>query len=165
MDLESIIPSTEPIYAVCKDELLSTMQDLFESGKLVVSGTVTVAKFMERKDVIYKAMKKVLNSKKRNVPRRQGRDFKIDESFRRDLYSSQGGRFPICDSTIDESRLLDGDYVHIDHIVPWSKGGPTTIDNAALTHAACNRSKGSKMLSADGQSYFQREEEQRGKKQ
>lgn len=33
---------------------------------------------------------------------------------------------------------------HVDHIIPWSKGGTTTIDNAQLTHIHCNCSKGNR---------------------
>jgi len=32
-----------------------------------------------------------------------------------------------------------------DHIIPWSKGGLTTIENAQITHKKCNRSKGDKI--------------------
>jgi hypothetical protein len=134
---------TEPIYAQCKDELQLALQNLFKSGKLDVSGTVTVAKFMERKDVIHKAIKNVLKDASEKRPKRV-RNFKNIESLRQDLYLIQGGRCAICNSSIDESRIQDGNYVHIDHIVPWSKGGSTSVDNAALTHSACNMSKGSK---------------------
>ena len=33
---------------------------------------------------------------------------------------------------------------HADHIVPFSKGGPTTQDNCQVTHAKCNQQKGAK---------------------
>ena len=32
------------------------------------------------------------------------------------------------------------DVAEIDHIIPFSKGGKTTLDNAQLTHMHCNRS-------------------------
>jgi 5-methylcytosine-specific restriction endonuclease McrA len=137
---------TEPVYAQCKDELQLTIQGLFESKELDVSGTVTVPKFMERKDTIHKALQKVLKKaadKQRQQPRRS-RNFKNIETLRRDLYIAQIGRCPICGQTIDPKRIQDGDYVHIDHIKPWSKGGSSTKGNAALTHATCNMSKGAK---------------------
>ena len=160
---------TEPIYAQCKDKLQAAMQDLFKSGKLDVGGTVTVAKFMERKDVIHKAMKKVLSEEPSRV-----RGFKNVKELREKLFVAQDGLCPICNQTIDGNRIHDGDYVHLDHIIPFSEGtfcilpyifesisiilqcisllfhlfigGLSTIENAALTHAACNMGKGAKTL-------------------
>lgn len=136
---------TEPIYAQCKDELQAAIKDLFQSGKLDVSGTVTVPKFMERKDAIHKAAKAVLKEASNNASKR-GRNFSNVETLKRDLHNAQRGKCAICESTIDERRLDDGDYVHLDHILPWSKGGESSRDNVALTHAACNKSKGAKIL-------------------
>lgn len=34
------------------------------------------------------------------------------------------------------------DDVDIDHIIPRSLGGPTTLDNLRVTHSHCNRSRG-----------------------
>ena len=36
--------------------------------------------------------------------------------------------------------------LHIDHIIPLSRGGNDTIDNKALTHPFCNMSKGAKLF-------------------
>ena len=32
--------------------------------------------------------------------------------------------------------------VHIDHVVAYSKGGPTALDNLRVTHSVCNVRKG-----------------------
>lgn len=37
--------------------------------------------------------------------------------------------------------IAPDDEVHIDHIIPWSKGGPDTPDNLQAAHGFCNRSK------------------------
>ncbi len=37
--------------------------------------------------------------------------------------------------------VLDGD-IHFDHIIPWSKGGPTAEHNIRLLCSACNRKRG-----------------------
>ena len=108
---------TEPIYAQCKDKLQAAMQDLFKSGELDVGGTVTVAKFMERKDVIHKAMKTILSEE---PPRTRG--FKNVKELREKLFVAQDGLCAICHQTIDGNRIHDGDYVHLDHIIPFSEG-------------------------------------------
>ena len=56
----------------------------------------------------------------------------------------QDGKCSECGGAIDERRIDQGDYVHLDHIVPHSKGGPSTPDNAALVHRVCNLKKGAK---------------------
>jgi 5-methylcytosine-specific restriction endonuclease McrA len=45
---------------------------------------------------------------------------------------------------MDENRLDETDYVHLDHKQPYSKGGPTNYANAQLVHSICNRSKSNK---------------------
>jgi 5-methylcytosine-specific restriction endonuclease McrA len=35
-----------------------------------------------------------------------------------------------------------------DHIVPRSLGGPNSLDNLRLAHAACNRQRGNQLLAA-----------------
>ncbi len=38
-------------------------------------------------------------------------------------------------------KILDIDDAQVDHIIPYSKGGQTTIENAQLTHRYCNQHK------------------------
>jgi hypothetical protein len=40
---------------------------------------------------------------------------------------------------------VDPDGIDIDHIVPYSKGGPTILENLRVTHSGCNRSRGNRM--------------------
>ena len=44
------------------------------------------------------------------------------------------------------NRILNIDDCEIDHIIPFSLGGPTNLENAQLLHRHCNRSKGNKMM-------------------
>jgi len=43
----------------------------------------------------------------------------------------------ICASEIYDHQTYEGD-----HVVPWSKGGTTTIENLMVVHRGCNRAKG-----------------------
>lgn len=47
----------------------------------------------------------------------------------------------ICSQNINEI-----DDAEVDHVIPFSKGGKTIIENAQITHRFCNRSKGSKII-------------------
>ncbi len=46
----------------------------------------------------------------------------------------------LCNQVVDPSDL------HFDHVIPLSKGGPHTMDNIRVTHAACNLRKNTKLL-------------------
>ncbi len=39
---------------------------------------------------------------------------------------------------------VDSTDVDLDHIIPASKGGPTTLDNLRVTHSRCNRARGNR---------------------
>ena len=54
---------------------------------------------------------------------------------KRTAYEKQNGICPIC-GTHHEIEEMEGD-----HIIPWSKGGKTTIDNLQMLCKKCNREK------------------------
>lgn len=60
---------------------------------------------------------------------------KFKDNDKRSVYEKQNGICPICGKyhTIEE---MEGD-----HIIPWSKGGKTTIDNLQMLCKKCNREK------------------------
>jgi 5-methylcytosine-specific restriction endonuclease McrA len=41
-----------------------------------------------------------------------------------------------------EKQLNVGDKIHVDHIIPFSKGGLTTMDNGVACCESCNLTKG-----------------------
>src|SRR4051812_16901020 len=45
---------------------------------------------------------------------------------------------------------------HCDHVIPWSRGGTTTIDNGQALCAACNQAKGSRMDQIELRAWQQR---------
>jgi hypothetical protein len=130
----------EPMYARRKNDIQTAVKKLFESNELDLSGTTTVAKFNQRCYVIRISLSEVMRASDGPVAKRAFPDH--DGKLKRDLFTAQNGLCTICQNTIDETRISDGSYVHVDHVVPFSKGGASTHDNAALTHAACNQSKG-----------------------
>jgi 5-methylcytosine-specific restriction endonuclease McrA len=61
-------------------------------------------------------------------------DVKIEVAVR------DGGRCRQCGSNKE---------LHFDHVIPWSKGGPNTVDNIQLLCGTCNRRKGADDIPAD----------------
>lgn len=52
----------------------------------------------------------------------------ITVELRRKVYAKTGGRCAYCGDRAE----------HVDHIIPFSKGGPTTIENLAPACVSCN---------------------------
>ena len=130
---------TEPVYMQNKEALKRAIQELFETEKLEVTSTVTIKKFLNRRNTIRRALLKVLDGASPTK-----RMFSHSKILKEQLFHKQNGQCSICGHAIDERRLNDGSYVHLDHVVPFSKGGASSKENAALAHAACNLSKGAK---------------------
>ncbi len=61
---------------------------------------------------------------------------KFKDNDKRSAYEKQNGICPICGKHY-EIEEMEGD-----HIIPWSKGGKTTIDNLQMLCKKCNREKG-----------------------
>ena len=79
-------------------------------------------------------------------------------ALERRLWTQQSGKCFICDEAID--LVLHDGLLDVDHIQPLAELGPDDENNFALTHAACNRSKGASDLRvARRMSEFQRLQE------
>lgn len=64
---------------------------------------------------------------------------KFGKSQRMAIYLNSDGKCQLCQAPITLSDF------HADHVVPWSKGGPTTLSNAQALCSSCNLSKSSTM--------------------
>ena len=60
------------------------------------------------------------------------------KSEKRVRFNKVGGKCECCDVSISSPEMSEAD-----HIIPYSQGGTTTIDNLQITCRSCNRSKGS----------------------
>ena len=63
----------------------------------------------------------------------------------KNLREKQKNRCYICDCELDYEGI---NQVHLDHIVPLSKGGAHTLLNVAWSCSSCNLSKNDKLLIA-----------------
>ena len=59
----------------------------------------------------------------------------FDENEKLTMYHRQGGKCAICGLPFDIKEM------HGDHVIPWSKGGRTTLDNGQMLCAKCNLAK------------------------
>jgi hypothetical protein len=63
----------------------------------------------------------------------------FDNSLKRIAYERQNGVCPHCGKQYDYSVMVG------DHIIPWWRGGKTTLDNLQMLCVKCNCGKGGKM--------------------
>lgn len=68
------------------------------------------------------------------------RDWRYQDAIKRQLINSKGAICGICGKPIANMKDCT-----IDHIIPISRGGMTTLDNCQLAHKLCNRMKGSRI--------------------
>jgi hypothetical protein len=62
----------------------------------------------------------------------------IPKALRQQVIDRDGYVCQLCLGDVEPSD------VHLDHIRPWSKGGPHTLDNLQVTHSLCNIIKGAR---------------------
>jgi 5-methylcytosine-specific restriction endonuclease McrA len=65
---------------------------------------------------------------------------KMTESLRYDVLKRDGYRCQICGATAN-----DGAKLHVDHIIPVSKGGKTEMSNLQTLCDRCNLGKSNKL--------------------
>ena len=124
-----------------KTKLQQALKKLFEDKTLCLK-YVSKSAFIKNRKAIVDAFSPVLDDFNGPTTASGGKFNAKGNELKQRLFKKQSGLCSICGETIDESRLDDGSYVHIDHIKPLSKGGAATEDNAGLAHAVCNRHKG-----------------------
>ena len=55
----------------------------------------------------------------------------FSDSMKRQIYERQGGICPMC-AAEGITKMWSIEEMHADHIIPWSKGGHTTLDNGQM---------------------------------
>lgn len=60
------------------------------------------------------------------------------------LYEEQGGKCAYSGEVLDASRLFEGKYVEVDHILPYSRSFDDSYDNKALVRCGENQNKGNR---------------------
>ena len=65
----------------------------------------------------------------------------FDDSVKRAVYERQKGICPHCPPETNYHEIVN---MEADHIIPWYKGGKTTIENCQMLCMSCNRTKSGK---------------------
>jgi 5-methylcytosine-specific restriction endonuclease McrA len=91
----------------------------------------------------------------RNMPHHRRR--RVAAALIAEMLDAQGGICPLCNKIIDKSTL--GAF-HVDHVIPFSKGGGYESENLQVTHPACNRWKGDFVEYYDLVPYLERKAEE-----
>lgn len=61
---------------------------------------------------------------------------RIPNNIRRLVIERDGLHCVYCDEDLKDKEI------HLDHVIPESQGGPTTVDNLQVTCRRCNTAKG-----------------------
>jgi 5-methylcytosine-specific restriction endonuclease McrA len=65
----------------------------------------------------------------------------IPRKVRQAVWARDEGQCRKCGITDADAMGRDGEHLHFDHVIPWSKGGTDTADNLQLLCGPCNRAK------------------------
>ena len=82
---------------------------------------------------------KKCNYKNMGARVRGAKETRTTQFIRRQLINNNGAICSLCNKPIETMKDCT-----IDHIIPVSKGGLTTIENCQLAHRNCNQRKGNK---------------------
>lgn len=67
----------------------------------------------------------------------------IPDSVRRAVWDKNGGRCGYCDCELTWEPSHDNSF-HVDHVLPWSRGGSDNVENLTAACRECNLSKGAR---------------------
>ena len=84
-----------------------------------------------------------LSAKKRRAQKLSSEDGTITYQSLEALMTSQDSKCKYCSTDLD---LQPKGFVHLDHVIPLSKGGVHSIDNVVWSCAPCNHKKSDKLL-------------------
>ena len=86
------------------------------------------------------------------ISRDKTRNFTRDVVFLLSLWRKQDGKCAASGKVINCKDILNGQVIEVDHKYPWSKGGKTVEENAALLYRDENRSKSASIVDFKPQS-------------
>ena len=138
-DLRKLYSFKENDFIRNKSVIKHLVKEVFEKKIIVIDGRIKDKKFYGSYTSLLQRFQESIKPQQ-NQPRR---DIKNKEEVKMKLYKQQDGKCALCKESIEESRVSDGSYAHIDHKLPISKGGTDAPENLQLTHANCNLTKGS----------------------
>lgn len=70
----------------------------------------------------------------------------LNADIKKQVWSRDRGRCKHCDISDSNAVMKTGQHLHYDHIIPFSLGGPDTVNNIQLLCSTCNTSKGARSI-------------------
>jgi hypothetical protein len=119
----------------------AAFEEQFQSGEFEKLLTLKSAPIVAQR---HKKISEIIDIGMKGIESNQKRFFSRGQQDILRLWERQDGVCTRCGNHIQRDRLFDGSYTHVDHVIPFSKGGETTDENAELLHAVCNRNKGAR---------------------
>lgn len=136
------VRNNEPICAKCKELRNANSRNRYERNK---------AKRLERQRELYAdniEHKRELTRRKSHRRRARKMDAVIIDYSVQDVLNKYGTNCHICNKPIDLTAARQVGFagwetgLHIDHVIPISKGGNDTLENVRPSHGKCNITKG-----------------------
>jgi 5-methylcytosine-specific restriction endonuclease McrA len=70
----------------------------------------------------------------------------LTEGVRKLIWERDNKTCYLCGRGIES---WSGEYMHVDHFLPWSRGGSNDPENLRATHVRCNLRKGNRIVAGD----------------
>ena len=132
---------------VFQDHILHPQMDVEVHCKASYTSPKGKNHYWKKQSYHYKELRELLERTLRLKAQQQTRQYqikaeraKMSDSLRYDILKRDNFRCQICGSTAQ-----DGVKLHVDHIIPVSKGGRTVTSNLRTLCDRCNMGKGDKM--------------------
>jgi 5-methylcytosine-specific restriction endonuclease McrA len=139
-------------YAEKKEHILNQKKDYYQKNKERIKA-LRIEKYYEDREKSLEIMKKyrakrpeaVIRSKTRRRAKLRGNGYEFYTTEQ--VLQTYGTNCNICKEPIDmEAPRSPGKpgwerSLHMDHLIPISKGGPDTLENVRPTHGLCNIKK------------------------
>jgi hypothetical protein len=71
-----------------------------------------------------------------------GKRESLSKEVKQAVWTRDGGRCRGCGITDSAAVTRDGEHLHYDHVIAWSRGGADIAENIQLLCGRCNRAKG-----------------------
>lgn len=137
-NFDEIAKKKKAYYRANREKTLEYNRDYYENNReSIIYNSIKYGQSMPGK------MSKRAVMQKRKLQKTYTNDGTLTKDTLSDLYKKQKGQCKYCDELLDFSVKHS---VHLDHVIPLSKGGSHSISNVVWSCKSCNLRKSDKMI-------------------